>query len=86
MQNNYAKAFNTLTEAQQRFLNIGYPLGTTQCSQSLGKIPFMQHKYAEASEVLMEVQQQFITYDNAVKAAECSKILDDIYHARIHSI
>ena len=86
MQNNYAEAFDTLTEAQQQFLNIGYPLGTTQCSQSLGKILFMQHKYAEASEILTEARGQFITYDNAIRAAECSTILDDIHRAQAHSV
>ena len=86
MQNNYSEAFDTLTEAQQQFLNIGYPLGATQCSQSLGKILFMQHKYAEASEMLTEARRQFITYDNAVRVAECSTILDDIYHTQAHSV
>ena len=86
MQNNYSEAFDALTEAQQRFLDFGYTLGATQCSQSLGKILFMQHKYAEASEVLTEVRQQFITYDNTVRAAECSTILDDIYRAQAHSV
>ena len=79
MQNNYTEAFDALTEAQQQFLNIGYPLGATQCSQSLGKMLFMQHEYTKASEVLTDVQQQFTIYDNAIRAAECSAILDDIY-------
>jgi len=86
MQNSYAEAFDTLTEARREFLHIGYLLGATQCSRSLGKILFMQHKYPEASDILTEARQQFITYDNAVSAAECSTILDDIYRAQAHSI
>jgi hypothetical protein len=86
MQNNYAEAFDTLTEARQQFLDIGYPLGATQCSQSLGKILFMQHKYTEATEILIEAQQQFITFGNAVSMAACSTILDDIYRTQAHSI
>jgi hypothetical protein len=78
MQHKYTEAYEILSDAQRRFVDIGDVLGDSYCSRSLGRILHEQGKYTEASRNLTEAWRKFLEIGCAADAAECSEILDDI--------